>query len=552
MTTVYFTAGDRHGWAIDEDLRLLRGALRGTARETSLGAAEVVHSPFWMALDQIEPEELSRRFVIANADNPPFFYTRQPEFARAQKQVNLWVARSQEALAQFKALRLPVAYVPYTIDTEIFKPLVADSAEKIALRQELSLPEKEYLIANFHRDTEGGDLTKPKTQKAPELFLAILRKLKKQGHKFAALLAGPRRHWLRQALEAEGIPFHFVGKTVEEDDFGVNILDRPTLAKLYAAADVYVVPSRWEGGPQSVMEAAACRCPIVSTSVGLAMDILDPACLFHTADEAATLIASDITSQSLAKFTDEHFEKASVGHSSKVLPEFYSRIYQKVPSVSIGGAIGANLRQFSHTLSRRFAKPGAPRSVSIAHAKGHDEVIDEIIENVRTGLTEEGVEIAASSDGATLIGTPEKAFANPRKIQFVSSSTDRKTIRNDAIVVAQSVQDVVNLRQVGLPNACVVIPFIFSATPGSGPLEIEPGDKLASVPVWNALAGGRQVIYPKDSAYYEQVFHAGVPYSDETEREQARKSIAACAADFAEVTFIPDLTSSTNALMKLL
>ncbi len=52
---VWFTAGDRHGWAIDEDLRLLREALRGTAAETSLASAEVVHSPFWMALDQIEP-----------------------------------------------------------------------------------------------------------------------------------------------------------------------------------------------------------------------------------------------------------------------------------------------------------------------------------------------------------------------------------------------------------------------------------------------------------------------------------------------------------------
>src|SRR5690606_21896545 len=83
MISVFHTQGDGHGWAIDEDLRQIRESLRGVVRETSLARAQVVHAPFWMALAMHPAEVLAGRFVIAHADNPPFFYLKQPEFVRA-------------------------------------------------------------------------------------------------------------------------------------------------------------------------------------------------------------------------------------------------------------------------------------------------------------------------------------------------------------------------------------------------------------------------------------------------------------------------------------
>jgi len=44
----------------------------------------------------------------------------------------------------------------------------------------------------------------------------------------------------------------------------------------YYALDVFVVSSRWEGGPLTLLEAAAAGCPLVSTRVGFADEVIVP------------------------------------------------------------------------------------------------------------------------------------------------------------------------------------------------------------------------------------------------------------------------------------
>ena len=41
-------------------------------------------------------------------------------------------------------------------------------------------------------------------------------------------------------------------------------------------ADLYLVTSRYEGGPQSIVECGLTKTPIISTDVGLAYEILNP------------------------------------------------------------------------------------------------------------------------------------------------------------------------------------------------------------------------------------------------------------------------------------
>ena len=48
---------------------------------------------------------------------------------------------------------------------------------------------------------------------------------------------------------------------------------------MYNACDLYVVGSRYEGGPQAVLECAATQTPIVSSDVGIAGEILHPKCV---------------------------------------------------------------------------------------------------------------------------------------------------------------------------------------------------------------------------------------------------------------------------------
>jgi len=52
---------------------------------------------------------------------------------------------------------------------------------------------------------------------------------------------------------------------------------RPAIDDELAAADLVVVTSRWESGPLVLLEAAALGRPVVSTDVGLARSVIDPA-----------------------------------------------------------------------------------------------------------------------------------------------------------------------------------------------------------------------------------------------------------------------------------
>tara|TARA_B110001452_G_C14977035_1_gene341473 strand:- start:322 stop:621 length:300 start_codon:yes stop_codon:yes gene_type:complete len=50
--------------------------------------------------------------------------------------------------------------------------------------------------------------------------------------------------------------------------------------ELYNCLDLYIVSSRYEGGPQSVLECGITRTPIISTRVGIADEILSSESLY--------------------------------------------------------------------------------------------------------------------------------------------------------------------------------------------------------------------------------------------------------------------------------
>lgn len=559
MISVFHTQGDGHGWAIDEDLRQIRESLRGVVRETSLARAQVVHAPFWMALAMHPAEVLAGRFVIAHADNPPFFYLKQPEFVRAQQQVDLWVARSREAEHQFRALGLPVEYIPYTIDPGLFFPMSTGPAEKPALRRRLGLPENTYLIANFHRDSEGSALDTPKLQKAPELMLMILRRLRDRGLPFHVLLAGPRRHWLRGQLDQENLPFTFVGQPgLTGDDFGLNILTRSQLNELYNAADLYLIPSRWEGGPQSVMEAAACRCKILSTPLGLARDILEPECLFHTASQASDVIARDITENHLAPTVAPQWERWQTRHTTRALTDGLRTLYSDLPAlpefrakaVPARKPLRAHLSQWRHTLCRRLTPRTAPGSVVIHHEPGHDPALDGIMITVRESLERSGILIGET--GPVLRGWTRNPAHDEGGVQFFSPTAALRPSPRVTVVVP-SVQDVVNLRAHGCTAPAVVIPFLFKAGKISDdPLVVAEGRNNASLEVWQALLDGRPVVYPENSAYYEQVFHAGIPCRSGEDPAAVVQVARENIQELRELARPPRPPASDQALKKLL
>ena len=88
------------------------------------------------------------------------------------------------------------------------------------------------------------------------------------------MLAAPRRHYVMRNLSKNIITY-----THCPSDSFVQINE------LYNCLDLYVVASRYEGGPQAIVECAAAQVPIISTNVGLAPEILAQESVFDTLSE---------------------------------------------------------------------------------------------------------------------------------------------------------------------------------------------------------------------------------------------------------------------------
>jgi len=560
---VHFMPGDGCGWALDEDRRQMRLALKEMVCESSLAKAAIIHTPFWQGLSAVAPEILKQKFVIAHADNPPFFYLKQPDFAWGQQVVDLWIARSQEALEQFHALKLPVEYIPYTIDPNLFFPI----DDKKNLRKKFGIPEHAYVIANFHRDSEGSDLHAPKVQKAPEFFLAILKELRRRGHSFHVLLAGPRRHWLRKMLTQEGMSFTFIGKKVTRDDFGINILKRPRLNELMNAADLYLIPSRWEGGPQSVMEAAACHCKMLSTPLGVAKDILEPTSLFRSVDEAVDCIIQDQEMNSLQSTVQPQWGKWNRLHTTATLQEGLQKLYERLPErlpklqqkISI---TSCRRQQAFHIMRRWLRRMGVKshlRSIGWHHEIGKDGDLDNILLNLNQALRGLGIkQHPVRGRGIEIIGWSSKKLPSLKKraqrLQWIVPQMGKEHFLPEALLVAPSVQDVVNLRVAGCLQPAIVLPWpIASAKSFSEePLVIAQGDRFASLDIWKAMSAGRPIVYPRDSAYYEQVFHAGLSFQLEEELPQRIQHAREKAEELRLLAKVPTLKEAQELLRKLL
>lgn len=152
--------------------------------------------------------------------------------------------------------------IPIGVDTTTFTLGTAD--QRFASRQCLDVPDNVILIGSFQKDGIGwGEGTSPKLIKGPDIFVKTMSVLRKKGLPVVALLTGPARGYVKQGLRDAGVPFvhKYVSSTKE-------------LAACYHALDVYLVTSREEGGPMSLMESMASGVPVISTNVGMAPDLI--------------------------------------------------------------------------------------------------------------------------------------------------------------------------------------------------------------------------------------------------------------------------------------
>jgi len=372
---VYLTGGDNMNWALDDDLRMTRHAIQELVEFTSIKECDVVHSMWWAELAEIPIDLLMGKRVICHVPGEPFRYLKRPTFSPMMHKVGLWIAQNRQAVTQLNELAVANHYIPYAVNADLFHPLPRTDPQVAAMRRKWSIPNDHYLIINFHRDTEGNDLTAPKLVKGPDIFAEIVHLLIQRQQKIHVVLAGPRRFWLRRQLDELKVPYTYIGKVMEgQDDINTNILPQDKLNLLYNLGDLYIVSSRSEGGPRSILEAALAQCKMISTPVGMAPELLQPDCLYRTPMEAANLIEADIASNRLGQTVDVHRQRAVENHLPSSVMGLFREIYRDVEALPIYQGLQRQRPQYTETQLR----PAEPRVTKLAARLRHNSTITKI------------------------------------------------------------------------------------------------------------------------------------------------------------------------------
>ena len=154
-----------------------------------------------------------------------------------------------------------IVRIPLGVDLNRFKPTT--SQKRAVCRRKMDIPNESICIGSFQKDGVGWKegLT-PKLIKGPDIFLQVIERLSDQ-YKLFVFLTGPARGYVKQGLEALGVPYRH--------EILSNYLD---IVDFYHCLDLYLVTSREEGGPKAVLESLASGVPLVSTRVGMAPDVI--------------------------------------------------------------------------------------------------------------------------------------------------------------------------------------------------------------------------------------------------------------------------------------
>lgn len=183
-----------------------------------------------------------------------------PEVSKILDIIHTSCSITKEKLTEWGAEEKKIKVIPIGVDTNLFKS--SNILEKKHIRKKLKIPDNSICIGSFQKDGNGwGEGNTPKLVKGPDVFCEVVKKLKEK-YPIFILLTGPARGYVKRRLSSENIPFrHFYFKNY------LNIVN------FYKAIDLYIITSRAEGGPKSLIESFASGVPVVSTDVGMVHDI---------------------------------------------------------------------------------------------------------------------------------------------------------------------------------------------------------------------------------------------------------------------------------------
>jgi glycosyltransferase involved in cell wall biosynthesis len=218
-----------------------------------------------------------------------------------------WITKSSKKNDLFNNRR--VVNLPNPIDIKIFKPF-----DKINARNLLGLSKGKKLIL-FGAMAATSDVRKGFQELSETL-------MKLNGQDIELVVFGSKRPSNNYDF---GFKANFLG----------HINDEETLASLYSAADLMVVPSLQENLSNSIMESLACGTPVVAFNIGGNSDMIDHKKngYLSTPLDTASLksgIEWVLNSPNYSELCENAREKVIQKFNSKVISKKYIQLYEEI------------------------------------------------------------------------------------------------------------------------------------------------------------------------------------------------------------------------------
>ena len=185
-----------------------------------------------------------------------------PETVRYIKKIVVTCHISRNILVELGIPETKIVKIPLGIDLARFYPPTVES--RLSVRASLGISKDVFCVGYFQKDGIGWEEGKePKLIKGPDVFLEVVSKLYAQCNNLLILLTGPARGYVKRGLDKIGVPYihHYLSHYHD-------------IVPYYQALDLYIITSRSEGGPKSLLESWATGIPVVSTQVGMAADLI--------------------------------------------------------------------------------------------------------------------------------------------------------------------------------------------------------------------------------------------------------------------------------------
>jgi glycosyltransferase involved in cell wall biosynthesis len=208
--------------------------------------------------------------------------------------------------------KLNISVIPNAIDTSVFSPL-----NKQEMRNKYSFPQTKKIIL-----MGAAKINDP--IKGFEYLRESLLLLKKRRDDLFLILFGEVKN---DSSFLSGIPVDYA--------FMGQISDSSLIARLYASADVTVVPSYYETFGQTLVESMACGCPAVSFDNSGQTDIIEHKingylAKYKDAEDLAAGIEWVLENTEKLRLADTCIEKVRENYSESVVAGKYINLYRNL------------------------------------------------------------------------------------------------------------------------------------------------------------------------------------------------------------------------------